>query len=184
MIVIDDALPEEEFKLLEDIVFDDGKFPWYYVQSSAFSDPRDDYNSNGSWFHNVYRNGNYSSVYDVFIRAINSYILPKVDNCTTVDRIRIGKHTHVKENYVNGAHVDLAAPHKVAILYMNDSDGPTILYKNRFKDTQIIEKEDLEVMEKIDPKRNRLLIFDGLNFHSSSYPKDTKRRIVVNINFT
>jgi hypothetical protein len=183
MIVIDDALPEEEFKVLENIVFDDGKFPWYYVDSSAFSDPRDD--CNGSWFHNVYRDGYYSSVYDVFMRAINSYILPKVDsNYKTVDRIRIGKHTHLKENYVNGAHVDLVVPHKVAILYMNDSDGPTFLYKNRYKDTQFIPKETLEIMEKIDPKRNRLLIFDGLNFHASSYPKDTRRRIVVNINFT
>ena len=54
------------------------------------------------------------------------------------------------------------------IYYVNDSDGDTI-----FKDSK----------EKITPKANRLIIFDGSLLHTGSSPKNSKTRVLLNSNF-
>jgi hypothetical protein len=54
------------------------------------------------------------------------------------------------------------------VYYVNDSDGDTI-----FKDSK----------EKITPKANRLIIFDGSLLHTGSSPKNSKTRILLNSNF-
>jgi len=54
------------------------------------------------------------------------------------------------------------------IFYLNDSDGDTYFFK------------DGEVVKKVSPKRNRAVLFKASHSHSSSSPKNTRRRLVVN----
>ena len=78
----------------------------------------------------------------------------------------------------------------VGLLYLNDSDGETIVYNEKY-DLQsnvgmadyILNKE-LTVMEKIECKSNRFVLFDELHYHSSTCPTNVDRRIALNFNFT
>lgn len=74
----------------------------------------------------------------------------------------------------NPPHIDICdEKHKVILMYMNDSDGDTIFYEDETGD---------KILDKITPKRGRIVFFDGHHYHSSSPPIKTSRRMVININ--
>jgi len=62
------------------------------------------------------------------------------------------------------------ASHWVFLYYINDSDGDTLFFKN-----------ENEVLERITPKENRAVLFDGSLLHAASNPARTFLRIVMNV---
>ena len=74
--------------------------------------------------------------------------------------------------FVHEPHRDFEFDNISTILYLNDTDGDTILYdKNNAKE------------ETISPKANRLIVFKGNQLHTGCSPTITKNRIVINSNF-
>ena len=57
-------------------------------------------------------------------------------------------------------------PHIVCLYYVINSDGETILFKNK------------KIHKKIKPKQGRLLIFDGNMVHTAYQPKKNIRCII------
>ena len=76
-------------------------------------------------------------------------------------------------------HVDYEKPHKVILYYVNDSDGPTYFFKQKFNGMS----QKLEIDRIVHPKAGRYVIFDGLTYHASSSPVTTDHRCVTNINY-
>jgi len=76
------------------------------------------------------------------------------------------------ENYTAMPHRDFDFEHVVLLYYVNNSDGDTIL----FEDTT----DKLKIAHRIQPKKNRLLVFDGNWLHSSSVPINSEYRVVFN----
>ena len=68
-------------------------------------------------------------------------------------------------------HTDIDIPHYVLLLYLNDSDGDTIM----FDDNRV-------EFKRIAPKCGRFVLFDGSIKHSLIPPTNTKHRIVFNYN--
>ena len=66
------------------------------------------------------------------------------------------------------------------VYYVNDSDGDTFLFNE--KPSKDLKK--ITVKERISPKSNRLLVFDSSYLHSSSAPKLTNERVVINFVFS
>jgi len=78
----------------------------------------------------------------------------------------------IKGNEKKYMHLDLHHPHWVAIYYLNDVDGDTVLYEDDEK-TEIC---------RVSPKKGRIVLFNGLIPHTGSYPTlDT--RAIINYNF-
>lgn len=73
---------------------------------------------------------------------------------------------------------------KVAVYYVNDVDGDTVLFKQTTNDTTPEEVKDgkLEIDKTISPKKGRLVIFDGDIYHAVGKPK-TDMRCIINYNF-
>ena len=85
-----------------------------------------------------------------------------------------------KKDHIHPPHTDMNIPHMVLLYYVNDSDGNTIIFNEKycFEETPI-----LTIDKVITPKAGSAILFDGLTYHSSSSPKNTKERIVLNINW-
>ena len=58
-----------------------------------------------------------------------------------------------------------------AIYYVNDSDGDTIIFDN-----------DRNIIERIEPKKGRLVYWEGLKFHAKQSPTKTNQRVIINFN--
>jgi|TARA_B100001996_G_scaffold263530_1_gene205549 hypothetical protein len=76
-------------------------------------------------------------------------------------------------------HVDFDQPHWTIIYYVNDSDGPTIFFKQKYDG----HKQKLELKQKVEPRQGRFVLFDGLHYHTSSNPQYNDWRCVINFNF-
>ena len=82
-------------------------------------------------------------------------------------------------------HTDLTIDHTVFLYYLNDSDGDTIISSEynrdgiQFKDSNYKPK----ILEKVTPKKGRVVIFDGLLYHAAGIPKKTTR-CVLNFDVT
>ena len=65
------------------------------------------------------------------------------------------------------------------VLYLNDSDGDTVFYNEKLNDNY----KELTVQSRNKPVKNQAVLFDGLQYHSSSVPEKNTTRIALNINF-
>tara|TARA_Y100000592_G_scaffold74817_1_gene116751 strand:+ start:475 stop:1101 length:627 start_codon:yes stop_codon:yes gene_type:complete len=65
------------------------------------------------------------------------------------------------------------------IYYVNDSDGPTVLYNEYSADNP----KKLTVFKKIPPKKGRLLAFHSNRYHTSSSPRRSEYRNILNMVF-
>ena len=80
-------------------------------------------------------------------------------------------------------HIDLAFEHLVVLYYVNDTDGDTFIfdkktdYKN-IKWASVTNENELNIIERISPKKGRVLLFDGNRYHSSSGPTEDIRCII------
>lgn len=105
-------------------------------------------------------------------------------------RIRIRRtlqtpnHTFEKHNI---PHVDLdeASNYKSLIYYVEDSDGDTVLFKNKWKkgDSVSLDTENLNEYKKISPKQGKCVLFDGHVFHAGNNPINYIKRTVINFDF-
>lgn len=86
-------------------------------------------------------------------------------------------HTHSNSLKINPPHIDnnYIRPFFIAIYYVNDSDGNTIIYEGE-------NINNLTPIKEIEPKKGRLILFDGRRYHSASHPINSKKRIIMNYN--
>ena len=69
---------------------------------------------------------------------------------------------------------------KSLIYYVNNSDGDTILYKERFNGEPIGRVTE---QLRVSPKKGRAIIFDSNQIHSGSAPTNKAYRVVINCIF-
>lgn len=87
-------------------------------------------------------------------------------------RIRYGLIHRDKEKLIHKPHIDYDGAHYTALLHIA-GDGETYFY----------EKDKKTVMDTIEFKPNRLTLFDGTIWHSSSTPVENQLRFACNYNF-
>ena len=83
-------------------------------------------------------------------------------------------------NLLNHPHIDYEIPHLVCLYYVNDSDGPTVVYNETLRDIkeENLKLEDLTVRMEIEPKQGRCVFFDGHIYHSSTQPVNGSRAVI------
>jgi len=131
-------------------------------------------------------------LYDVVTNKIN---FPVYDYSET--RIFFQLNLDIKDKDIpDTPHIDLGEPHLSMIYYVNDSDGDTILYENMLDmddDSQWTKHKDktagnyitpasrlLVEKKRVTPKQGRVLVFDGLYFHTAMQPQISDKRIIIN----
>lgn len=120
-------------------------------------------------------------------KPVSDFVVPVTDlikvicmkfNISTFKVLRIKANLKMQlngftEKCFNTPHKDDADNHIVLIYYVNDSDGDTILFDDKFKETA-----------RIRPKKNRLLIFNGETWHAASHPVKNQTRCVINMDLS
>ncbi len=182
MIINDNLLDRSIFNFIKDRVQTTAQ--WGFNVSTASAEVSD-----GPSFYSIIsdQNGIYSSMYDLLCIPLMVACSRNNIKLSKLIRIRIGLILANEKQITHAPHVDYTTPHKTMLFYLTDSDGPTILYKQKhsgiINDPAGADKDSLEVDQHINPVENKSVIFDGLHFHSSTTPKNEKFRIVINYNF-
>lgn len=114
------------------------------------------------------------------------------DKIKSIDRIRLGLIPWAAEPGQQAPHVDVPWAHKTGLIYINDSDGDTVIYNEKYDPDSGLDtrayfetiKDRLTVHSTFTPQANTMVLFDGLMYHNSSSPVNTPRRVAINFNYT
>ena len=92
--------------------------------------------------------------------------------------------TYNNETCFHYPHIDFYNTHHVVVYYVNDSDGDTIIFNEKWNPSDdnggVV---PLTIKQRISPKRGRIVYFDGLHYHTSQNPINTSERVILNLNF-
>lgn len=117
---------------------------------------------------------------DLAINILNKFSEKNNLKYNSVLRTRSNTTFFCNEKRPSVPHIDTENKHLVLIYYVNDSDGDTILYKDKYCE----ENEEMVVDVRVSPKAGRALLFDGSIYHSFYYPNICNTRSVININIS
>ena len=85
---------------------------------------------------------------------------------------------------VDTPHLDRFEPHLVYLYYVCDSDGDTIIYDYKTeKEGDVPFFEDVKELKRITPKQGRVVVFDGMYWHTAEQPKKDVR-CILNFNIS
>ena len=185
--IFDDIFTEEQISEIENTI-SSYNFPWFYQgplttpQKTRFVSNLYDTSCMGHVIFNYDEETDkkiISPYFDFISEKILSPIFEKLD-FGRVEIWRIRCNLLLKQNIEPGTHTNIHIDNSdkidrdnglAIIYYVNDSDGPTLL----FTPYGYIEKT-------IEPKRGRVVVFKIGQYHAASFPIKNERRMVVNIN--
>lgn len=181
IIVIDDVVPKAYQDAIEDRIFTKN-FPWWYQSDSTYGGNNTDAKRYPSLNHGLVRHGQMINPEFNFFSPIAYFACDKIN-------FKINEFKSAKsclqlplimdsDDRSNNPHIDLAFEHLVVLYYVNDSDGDTIIYNQRVDNYAGIDKNTLEVKQRVSPKKGRVVIFDGKLLHNSSTPSNSPRCII------
>ena len=180
-LVIDNALPENLYFFLKNAITSHN-YDWNYIRKTATSKDEESLDQ-GSFAKRIFEiNSEERCITFPYFHSALMDITNKA-NIKSYELIRIKAALFPHKNYklIYPAHVDYHTfEHTTILLYFNSlvNDGETLIYKNRYGE----EFQYLELEDSIEPKENRVVIFDGLKFHSTTAPTTSSDRTIVNFN--
>ena len=162
----------------------DIKFPWHFMEDTTNEKPGPG-NSTPAFGHLLFHQGHDPSPHLNFFTPLVNAILEKSNmELISIIRLRLGFLLNTKYPFPstpyqhNTPHVDSPFPHYTAVYYLNDCDGPTLI----FRETE--ESQKYFPLHKSNPEKGKVLLFDGSHYHASTCPKIHNKRIVLTFNFT
>ena len=159
-------------------------FPWYYVSDITDSTHEGPFQGRFGFSH-VYveaEDGICSNFHNLFSGLIqNSCKKLKMKKIDIIQgRSFLSTPTNIPKEDVDTPHYDMDAPHFVMLYYVNDSDGDTIIYneKTKFDTCHADDEMKFTIKKKVSPKQGRVVLFDGIHFHTAEQPNHNLRCIV------
>lgn len=187
--VIDNFLNKSYHKELLELM-NSWDFPWYYNSHISYETgkaPGGDNRFYETGFSHVfwdYRTGGLRESSFAWLWKAGLTQIQDAANQETIVRSRGDMTMYVHKPFEHDPHIDFNFSNISTILYINDSSGDTVFYKekvNRHED--IAEIKDFNEVDRVTPKANRLVMFQGDYVHTGSSPHNHKNRILINSNF-
>lgn len=183
MIIINNFISLESQKELLDYV-SGNKMPYRIYPTHIFDENhplKDKLHAPQQLTHFLYMHGEQNSSSHLgIIRPVFDAIENRVGKITLFRaKVNVTFPTPGFNNYqAQVPHTDMAyddgraIPHQVCLYYINDADGPTYFFNEKY-----------ELLDAIEPKMGRAVIFDGSQIHAGSSPIKNSFRFALNINF-
>ena len=188
--VIDDIIDleyQEGIKgiLLGDDYFKGRPFPWFYTEDVTGAGDKDSQHRAALGHEYVYLEDNddvkvISHFHNMFLPMLKEVIrrvgVKQEDAGILQGRSFLQLPSNIQREDVDTPHIDIdRRKHLVALYYVCDSDGDTIIYNER------VESETYTIKRRVTPKQGRVVIFDGTLYHTAEQPLHSTR-CVVNYN--
>ena len=185
--VYDNFLSQPYFDSLRDLLTSPN-FSWnFFPNITAMKELSDDnsYGFNFTIFNSIQKYG-IQETKESWITLPALFSIQEKVKCETIVRARYDLTTYNPSNYRHPYHIDMNYHSFVsAILYMNESDGNTLIYDKKVVNADDIDHtKEYDIKEAIDPVPNRLLVFDGHYVHTGHSPSKHKSRILLNSVYT
>ena len=191
MNIIKNVIPSLVFEKIKTVVLGPD-VPWNYV-STDYQNIDNGSLYDKSWQHNVMVFGNAVSPLSDLLETAVLTALDKVnESVAKILRIRLTLQTVTATPHINLPHVDLFEPHKAGIIYILNSDGPTIFYNEMFDTNYKLQpfdfyknilKEKVTIFDEVVPEENLMVLFNGHQFHNGTTPTTVSRRVLLNFNY-
>jgi len=85
---------------------------------------------------------------------------------------------HYRGDNVDTPHIDNVENHIVILYYVNDSDGCTVIYDKKYEEGKTVKFDELKEIKRVEPKKGRVVIFNGLHYHTGEQPNSNLRSII------
>jgi hypothetical protein len=187
--IIDDVISKDYQDYLERLLLDSNDLPWFLIRNlNETKSNQTNTHTSGLSIQSISDGKDHGMLALVF-RSLAYNLAEKLDisiheiiNARTFLQLPGG---NLSETTAREYHVDYAKSHKVLLYYVNDSDGDTILLKQKypFSHNKISGLTQGEILQTISPKKGRVVLFDGAHFHSSTIPS-MQLRCVINIDIS
>jgi hypothetical protein len=181
----DNILPEEQQIFIKKWLIENDTFPWFFYNSTVpehyLRQQHNDVFLNDSIqlthsfvSYDIHTKKSqidspYYNIAEIIIKKfINLYNYKNVQILRAKTNLQF-QYNNTTENSYCAPHIDLLESHHVLIYYVNDSDGDTFLFDKNKK-----------IVNRISPKKGRILFFNGDILHASSLPIKSKYRSVIN----
>jgi hypothetical protein len=174
------VLLDEEIKYINFEILGNN-FPWYYEEVATT-------NKFQFFSHTllIRERGEVNSRHFEFFEKI-------FDRFATIHKLKVKGLTRAVLNLTNPSeyehgdpHVDHNFKHKVFMLYLNTTEGNTIVYDKKYTSKKQFTTMPLERIKKplnkiieIKPEFGKAVCWNGSYYHAAGYPKEGRRIVVV-----
>jgi regulator of PEP synthase PpsR (kinase-PPPase family) len=171
--ILDNFLEQSDFENIRKSIINN-RFPFYIQDTVAYNKTQQNFNAEfenqyWNWYaiHTIYDDDEpKSELYSI----IKDTIVKKIKTITQVNsllRIKVNLYPHTDIIKQHDMHKDYDGSHKAAVFSLNTCDGYT-----KFIDGDIINSIE-----------NRIVLFDGSEYHCSSTTTNAKARYNINFNW-
>ena len=194
--VIDNIISLEEQDILESYFLKYSKWNFYDNTRNSYNQKFPQYSMaiRGYEFKKRKQTDKLPQHIEEIILRISTEVSQKL-NLQFIESYRAKANLMKKEDYdANrneklGIHIDRFEDYVGMIYYINNTDGDTYFYNDHLKDkknwvnyvSDTSNFEHFEFRENVKPKKGRIVVFDGMLFHHSTYPK-LNDRYIINFN--
>ena len=182
IIVIDNIVGELEQLHIKKHLFEDTN--WMFIEDVSLKDNLHQRRPGLKQIFNV-KNLN-DSIYNIVLNVRKKLKMKPLYAKDDILEARSFLQLPLNKDYIwegfDTPNLDRTEPHLVFLYYVNDSDGDTIIYNYKSKSPNDIPFfEDVKEQKRVKPKQGRVVIFDGLYWHTAEQPtKDI--RCIINFN--
>jgi len=164
----------------------ENNFPWFYVPNvSRRTESEDQIAEDTIGFAHAFYSQDKGS-----ISFITDFLTPLLYECcarinVTPNKVYFGRaFMTVATGKVqrNLYHTDMPGPHLVCLYYVNDASGPTVILNKTARD---VDRERINatdqtqnIAREVEPRKGRVVLFDGKYFHASTTPEHGRRCII------
>jgi hypothetical protein len=193
ILTIDDCIDVSDQNLIESSFLSE-KFPWYFSNSANWGNKNngmtlgkksleciDGVKDSPQLIHNIFADNLFSKHFESSLSVKILSAIPFSIKQLLRIKANLTYPTNVHSDHLLGVpHIDFVEENLItAIYYVNNSDGDTIIFNERFQEK---EYKDLTISQTIKPKKGRLVVFNGNYIHAGTLPSNNSARIVINFN--
>jgi|TARA_B110000908_G_scaffold54932_1_gene66929 hypothetical protein len=188
MQITDNALSPIEFKKILNYFTSEAP-DWKFVTNVTHGSVTEHGRDKWGFACSIYDCGNgigRNSTEKIIDRTALKIIEPIIIDKNKLLRVRVGMIINVGPDEPHNPHIDQhGIEHLTQIYYLTASDALTNVFEEYGLDEKYktYKPEDFTIKMQSKPEPNRMLVFDGFHWHSSSHVYGPEVRISVNINY-